>query len=197
MKTGNRILFSNRLNTDKNKIEFVNYNNNINDIIIYTTATEFTESYHVTTNNTDNITWLTDNMVEITHTLSGDVNIILRDFKDNSMFKYSDYKLVDNKGYKVLIVFPEYATVIKDFTVDIYLIYTESNNYGTLCAKEISAGKYISDITYNNYQEAFDALEQFINANKNISDIIDLKNDQAHIILNEPNNRYIDFSEIK
>jgi hypothetical protein len=194
MKTGNRILFSNRLNTKENEntIEFVNYNNNINDIIIYTN--EFTESYHVTSNNTDNIRWETDNIVYISHNLSGDVNIILRDFKDNSMFKYSDYKL---DGNEVLIVFPEYANVIKDFTVDIYLIYTESNNYGTLCAKEISAGKYISDITYNNYQESFDALIQFINANKNDSDIIDVKNESAHIILNEPNNRYIDFSQIK
>lgn len=192
MKTGNRILFSNRLNTDENKIEFVNYNSNINDIIIYTN--EFTESYHVTTDNTDNVHWETDNSVVISHNLSGDVNIILRNIKDNSMFKYSDYKLADNK---VLIVFPEYANVIKDFTVDIYLIYTESNNYGTLYAKEISAGKYISDITYNNYQDSFDALIQFINANKNESDIIDLTNERAHIILNEPNNRYIDFAQIK
>lgn len=134
--------------------------------------------------------------VEITHTLSGDVNIILRNI-DNSMFKYSDYKLADAKGNKVLIVFPEDANIIKDFTIDIYLIYTESNKYGTLCGKEISAGKYISDIIYNNYQEAFDALVQFINTNKNYSDEIDLKNESAHIILNEPNNRYIDFSKIK
>ena len=85
---GNRILFSNILKTDENEntIEFVNYNNNINDIIIYTN--EFTESYHVTQNDTDNIHWETDNRVYISHSLSGDVNIILRNIKDNSMFKY-------------------------------------------------------------------------------------------------------------
>lgn len=126
LKNDNKtVLFQNQL-FQNNLIKYIlpnesQYINLINNIIIYTN--KISKSITVTEEETDQVHWTiveNNQSVIITHNLKGDVNIILRNLLDATMFKYSDYIINENQ---IQIIFPEDANVIKNFNIDLYLIY--------------------------------------------------------------------------